>query len=213
MTQEFNSLVPDARAFLEALAANNSREWFQEHKAEYDARLKAPASALLDVLSADLQRQTGRPAKPKLFRPHRDVRFSKDKTPYHLHLHMLWSTPPTGWFLGISTEYVSVGAGVMAFDKAQLDQWRAAIDGHHGSILAGEIAALTKAGARIEAPELKRVPAPFDKDHPYSDLLKRKSLTLWRDLDTKELENGLLPQVQAVFASFQSLDTKLRAIF
>ncbi len=115
MTSEFSRLVPDARAFFSALAANNTRDWFLANKATYEAELRLPAMALLDTLGADIERIMGTPPTPKLFRPHRDVRFSKDKTPYHLHLHLLWSTPPVGWFLGIGRDYLSVGGGVIGF--------------------------------------------------------------------------------------------------
>lgn len=182
----WTNLFPDARSFLAALKGNNSRHWFAAHKASYDSQLKAPALALLDVVSADLQRLTGHPTTGKLWRPQRDIRFSKDQTPYHLHLHMGWSSnfggrQPLGWFLGISPDYVSVGAGVTGFDKAVLSDWRNAVAGHMGVDLEQAIQAALGAGFRLSDPELKRVPAPFDKAHPQADLLRRKGLVLWQD--------------------------------
>ncbi|MEO9779174.1 MAG: DUF2461 family protein [Sedimentitalea sp.] len=87
----FARLIPDARAFLGELAANNNRAWFTAHKNRYDSELKTPATLLVDQIAHDIGRDMGLTLTPKLFRPHRDVRFSNDKTPHHTHLHMLWS--------------------------------------------------------------------------------------------------------------------------
>lgn len=95
MPDPFASLIPDARRFLGELFENNSRDWFAGQKSRYDADLKIPATLLLDQIAQDVGRATGATLTPKLFRAHRDVRFSKDKTPYHTHLHLLWATGPT----------------------------------------------------------------------------------------------------------------------
>lgn len=186
MTDSFQTLVSDTRSFLAELADNNSRDWFLANKARYDSRLKGPALSLLDLVSADLGKSLGVPINTKLFRPHRDVRFSKDKTPYHVHLHMLWSadlgaTQPLNFFLGIAQNYISVGAGMMGFDKTTLVSWRALIDGPLGVEAVKTLEDMEASGLRIAAPELKRVPAPYDKDHPRGEFLKRKSLVVWRD--------------------------------
>lgn len=188
MPDAFQSLIPDTRQFLSELATNNNREWFLEHKDRYDSMLKRPAGLLMAQVSADLAKIYECEVQSKLFRPHRDVRFSKDKTPYHEHLHMLWTADlggiqPLGFFFGISPTYISVGAGLMAFDKDTLMSWRAMVDGPLGADLADMVEALMSNGFRVADPELKRVPAPFDRDHPRADLLRRKSLSAWRDYD------------------------------
>lgn len=212
MSDGFETLVPDARAFLRDLAANNTRDWFTENKARYEQQLKAPALALLDVLSTDLEKLTDTPVKTKLFRPHRDVRFSKDKTPYHTHLHMLWSGGGMNWFLGIAPEYISAGAGVFTFDKATLPLWRELVD-RDGHKIAPALADLQAKGARLGEPDLKRVPAPFDKDHPHGDLLRRKGLHLWFDTDEATLQkDGLTQWVSAAFSEMLPVQTALRPL-
>jgi len=139
----------------------------------------------------DLGRSSGQSLRPKLFRPHRDVRFSRDKTPYHIHLHMLW-TLSTGektvagqtpsLFFGVAPGYVRLGGGIMGFEKTALIRWRAAVDGEFGDEMQGMLDDLTVLGLVADAPELKRVPAPFDKEHIHAGLLRRKGLTVWRDL-------------------------------
>ncbi|WP_425045560.1 DUF2461 domain-containing protein [Primorskyibacter sp. S87] len=187
MHDPFHALIADAREFLNDLEANNSRDWFQGEKDRYDQKLKQPALRLLDQLSATFARMPDVPSVPKLFRPHRDVRFSKDQTPYHTHLHMLWSSgrvPGRGpcLFFGVSPTYVRFGGGIMAFEKTGLDDWRQAIDGNFGSELSALLVQLERLGFLPEEPELKRVPAPYQKDHAHADLLRRKGLTVWRDL-------------------------------
>lgn len=190
-------LIPDARAFLGELKNNNSRDWFTAQKARYDADLKAPALALLDQVAADLERQTGDKVETKLFRPHRDVRFSKDKTPYHEHLHMLWTTPGMAWFFGISPDYISAGGGRMGMQKETLDAFRARVDAA-GDGLQAELDALAAEGFRIGEPDLKRVPRPYDADHPHGALLRRKSMTAWMDFDQAPPDPA--KAVSAVFA-------------
>ncbi|MBO9467435.1 TIGR02453 family protein [Tropicibacter sp. R15_0] len=187
---ETKTLFQDARQFLSELEKNNSKEWFQANKARYDTELKRPAERLLAGVAEFLEAISGTPPKPKLFRPHRDVRFSKDKTPYHTHLHLLWSLPDgRSWMLGIATGYATAGAGIMGFEKPHLEAYRAAV------AMGGEDLQkiLTDGAWRVEEPELKRVPAPYPSDHPSATLLRRKGLVAWRD----DLEAGLSSDPEA----------------
>ncbi|MEM9551467.1 MAG: TIGR02453 family protein, partial [Pseudomonadota bacterium] len=183
MSDPFATLIPDARAFLSDLAANNTRDWFAAHKSQYESALKTPAAHLLDQIAADFARDHRETVKPKLFRPHRDVRFSKDKTPYHTHLHLLWQVvrdgAAPGYFFGIAPDYVRIGGGMMGFDKPALTAFRTAVDGTAGDALKSILATASQSGLEAGDPELKRVPAPFDADHPRADLLRRKGLTVW----------------------------------
>ena len=203
-------LVSEARAFLTELAANNSKPWFDAHKAEYEAKLKAPALALLDRLSGPVAEIAGGPVETKLWRPYRDVRFSKDKTPYHTHLHMAWlpsgaGRQAPGFFFGISKEYVTCGVGLMGFDKGVTDDWRAGVD-RDGRGWQGEIDALLATGFTLGEPDLKRVPAPYGKDHPHGDLLRRKGLALWSEVTSPDPEAELLDR----FGAARGLIARLR---
>ena len=188
MPDPFAQLIGDARGFLAELARHNQRDWFNDHKARYEQTLKAPALLLLDQVAHDLGRTSGQTLTPKLFRPHRDVRFSKDKTPYHTHLHMMWMIdapggPNPALFFGISPDYVRVGGGIMAFDKPGLNTWRQAVDGEFGDTLQGVLDDLATQGLTPHEPPLKRVPAPFDRDHRHGGLLRRKGMAVWHDLN------------------------------
>lgn len=71
----------------------------------------------------------------------------------------------------------------MTFDKQQLDQWRNTVSGPKSKDVTSILTELSKAGFQANDPELKRVPPPFDKDHPNANLLRRKSMTVWKDID------------------------------
>ncbi|MDF1855551.1 DUF2461 domain-containing protein [Pseudooceanicola sp.] len=194
---EFSDFIPQARDFLIRLRADNSRDWFAAHQDEYDATIKAPAKRLLDEIAAPLAGITGAKVSKKLFRPQRDIRFSKDKTPYKDHCHMLWHAPAgseVGYYFGIAPDYVRIGAGIMGFNGSALDQWRGLVDSATGAELAQLLDNLRAAGCDISKPDLKRVPAPYDKDHPRGDLLRRKSLTVWSDVapDISDLPEALI---------------------
>ncbi len=212
MTQ-FESLIANAQAFLQALNANNTRDWWQENKAAYDAQLKTPALGLLDELCGPVQNLTHAPVVPKLFRPHRDVRFSKDKTPYNTHLHMMWQITTEApqnpvFFFGIGLDYVTAGAGMMAFDKPVLGNWRKMVDLDTDRIN-GIIAAIETRGFALREPELKRVPQPYGQDHTAGRLLKMKGVVARRELTG----NGpLAERLEDYFTSLSPLNDLLLSI-
>lgn len=214
MPQPFATLIPDAQSFLSQLAANNTRDWFTQHKSRYDEALKSPALTLLDTIAARLGRDHG-PITTKLFRPQRDVRFAKDKTPYHTHLHLLWGIggarpDAPGFFFGIEPGGVMLGAGQMGFPPNTLTAYRAHIADDQGADLPPLLARLQAQGFTPHPPELKRTPAPYGADHPRADLLRRKSLSLWQPLDpaTPDLDQALT----GAFATLSPLITWLRAL-
>lgn len=210
---DFEGFIPGARDFLARLRAENTRDWFKAHQAEYDAAIREPALALLAEVAPRLAEITGVPVSEKLFRPQRDIRFSRDKTPYKDHCHMLWHAPAgseVGYFFGISPDYLRIGAGVMGWQKDRLDAWRAFAAGPEGAALASELAALEAEGVEVSQPEMKRVPAPHDGDHPRGDLLRRKSLTVWVDGDAAA---GDLPgALEGRFRRFSGLGGMLAAV-
>lgn len=176
----FDTLIPDARQFLGNLAENNNRDWWQDNKSTYDAKLKAPAQDLMEALTGPLAELSGETVTPKLFRPHRDVRFSKDKTPYNTHLHMMWRVEAGApqnpvFFFGIGLDYITTGAGMMGFDKPVLENWRQMVDLDTDRIL-GITDQISKAGFSFREPALKRVPPAYDKDHRAGHLLRMKGV-------------------------------------
>lgn len=212
MADGFESFVKDSQQFLTDLAGNNTRDWFVGQKPRYDRELKVPAGHLLTALEGRLTALSGGAVKGKLFRPQRDLRFSKDKTPYHTHLHLAWMppaghAPDAGWFFGVSPDYVTAGVGIMAFSGDQITAYRDAVAGRAGAELAGILA---KGGFRLDAPELKRLPSGFAKDHARADLLRRKSLTVWRDGIEGRLCGDLPTALEQMFREMHPVAAWLR---
>lgn len=182
----FEGFSPEALIFLEDLENNNDREWFADHKRIYETEIKQPAAAFCEVMEAGLAQRTGTPHRSKVFRIHRDVRFSKDKRPYNAHLHIAFTPKstlkgPPMLFFGLGTNQLSLGCGVFAFDKAELETFRHRVIGPEGAKLAKILKAQEDTGMRLSAPALKRVPAGFDKEHPRAELLRQKGLGVWLD--------------------------------
>jgi uncharacterized protein (TIGR02453 family) len=215
---------PGAQAFLAGLAANNDRDWFNAHKGDYQRTIKGPAEAFVACVEPELGRIAGAPVGGRIFRIHRDVRFAKDKRPYNAHLHIAFGAgpiasnregTPRGWFFGLYPDRAVVGAGGFHFEGPALDAYRAAAaDEAKGKSLEAVLGKIAKAGHRIEGDQLKRVPAPYAADHPRGDLIRRKSLNAWRDVDDPQIVAGeaLLPQVLSTFQTLTPLVTWLQAL-
>ena len=133
----------------------------------------------------------------RIFRIHRDVRFTKDKTPYNAHLQ--FSLSPDGgcraggpvWRFGLDPNGLPLGAGILVFSPAQLAQWRECGTGEEGAAIEAPLSKLTNEGARrLSNPELKPVPAPLSAEHPREAQLRRKGLSAWRDLSDPAIAFG-----------------------
>ena len=163
---------PDrAFAFYEGLEADNSKAYWTDHKAVYDAQVKAPMTALLDALEPEFGRA-------KLFRPYRDVRFSKDKTPYKTSCAAaVGDDVQGGLYLQLSAEGLLVAGGAHGLQTDQARRLRAAIDDRPGAALVRLLDALRADGFTVEGERLKRLPKEHEPDHPRADLLTLK--TLW----------------------------------
>jgi len=189
LTDAFSGFPPAAMPFLRDLKANNAREWFNSRREVYEGSIRAPAEAFVQAIQPWLEDLAGHPLRAKIFRIQRDVRFSKDKSPYNTHLHIGFADATaavgdncSGFYLGLETDRLVLGAGMFETSGATLDAFRAAIDRESdGESLAAIVADLTTQSFRIDGAELKRTPAPYAPTHPRADLLRRKGLSAWRE--------------------------------
>lgn len=199
--------------FLTALARNNRRDWFEANRAWYEAAVKDPAKGLAARLNAGIESFTGLAHRPRIFRIHRDVRFSKYKTLYNSHVHMSFvpqdgGDPPPAWMMGLSPDCFTLGCGLFAFGKSDLAAWREEVCSERGEGIARLRADARADRIRLSPPELKRVPAPHAGDHPRADLLRHKGIVGWIDGDGPQ--DGLGPD-----AHRRALDAfaRLRPLF
>lgn len=205
-----------AMAFFEDLRANNDRTWFAANKARYEQSVREPAEAFVGLARPQLEAIAGRRLGARIFRIHRDIRFSKDKSPYSTHLHIgFMAEPPPGqrhgigFYFGLEADHAGLAAGTFDLAGAALDRYRAAVaDEDQGGALASLLADLAQHGCRLDEPALKRVPAPYPPDHPRGDLLRRKGLTVWREMgDPAHIEGpGLLDEAVRAYREMAPLN-------
>jgi uncharacterized protein (TIGR02453 family) len=174
----FSGFPPEAFAFYEGLEADNSKEYWAAHKAVFDSCIAAPMQELLDELEPKF-------GSAKMFRPYRDVRFSKDKSPYKtrqyavVHLGGEHGTPGIqGLYVGIDADGLHLGGGLYQASTEQARRMRTAIaEDIHGRELRKILDTLLRKGFELAGEQLKRVPKPWDDSHPRADLLRYKALT------------------------------------
>ena len=167
----FSGWPVEAVEFYEGLQADNSKVYWQEHKAVYERDVRGPMEQLLAELADEF-------GPGKLFRPYRDVRFSADKTPYKTNCA---ATLGTG-YVSFSADGLSTGAGLYMPDPAALQRYRTAVTREKsGTELAEIVAALHTAGYQTMAHEvLKTAPRGIPKDHPRIDRLRHKGIAMMK---------------------------------
>jgi uncharacterized protein (TIGR02453 family) len=178
---EFTGFPVAALDFYDDLEMDNTKAFWEKHKAVYDEAVKKPITALMDALAPEFA-PDGRTVK--IFRPYRDVRFAKDKTPYKTHQGAYVATAPsTGWYVQVSAAGVRTGAGFYEASAERLAAFRDAIDHDRtGPELERIVTKLERSGASIGGDKLKTSPRGYDADHPRIDLLRHKTLTVGREL-------------------------------
>ena len=172
-------------AFLKQLKKNNRRDWFEARKQEYESFVKLPMQSLIASLQPHFHSFAPEfEVNPKrsIFRIHRDVRFSKDKSPYKTHVaaHFVLRGKPkgtegSGYYLHVEPGEVFVGAGIYMPDGDQLKKIRRRIAEHSAEFLTViKNAKLKRVLGTLEGEKLQRVPKGYEPDHPMADWLKYK---------------------------------------
>jgi uncharacterized protein (TIGR02453 family) len=167
----FTGFPTAAFDFYERLGADNTRTFWQANKATYTAAVREP----LDALLADLDEF----GPFHVFRPYKDVRFSKDKIPYKDHQGAYGeSEGGAGFYVQISAGGLMAATGYYAMANDQLARFRAAVDQPaQGAEIERIVAGLVRAGYGVGAiGELKTAPRGYPKAHPRIELLRRKGL-------------------------------------
>jgi uncharacterized protein (TIGR02453 family) len=175
----FPGFTDRAVAFYAELEADNTREFWTAHKAVYESEVREPMRALV----ADLEGEFG-PAK--LFRPHRDLRFSNDKTPYKTQQGALAGDGAgVGYYVKLDADGLTAGGGFRAHSPAQVDRFRRSVDAEATGVeLSDLVASLRADGFDIEGEELKSTPRGYAADHPRIDLLRCRSLMAFKVFGT-----------------------------
>ncbi|RCL72121.1 MAG: DUF2461 domain-containing protein [Flavobacteriales bacterium] len=170
-------LSSDIFSFFKKLEKNNNREWFEQHKPEFKAletTVKQFGEALKDQLN-----QHDSIDRFKLFRVYRDVRFSKDKTPYKIHFGLTWHrTKPEyrgGYYLHLKPNDIFLACGFWDPNPADLKRIRQEIDmdaDEYRNII--NEPNFKRIWGKLQGDAVKTAPKGYAKDHPNIDLLRHK---------------------------------------
>jgi uncharacterized protein (TIGR02453 family) len=204
----FEGFPDEGLVFYEGLEADNSKTYWTEHKAAYEAHIKAPLLALLEKLAPEF-------GTAKVFRPYRDVRFSNDKTPYKTHQGAVVHADGHGtgaWYLQISADGLHVSGGSWRLESDQVARYRRAVaDAVQGPRLQAELDRLEASGWGIRGEKLTRVPAGYPADAERLELLKHKSLHATRSWEPADWlhQRRALDEVRAAWRDLRTLNTWL----
>lgn len=174
---EFTGFPVAALDFYDDLEVDNTKSFWEKNRHVYEECVKAPMVALTDALAKEF-------GDAKVFRPYRDVRFAKDKTPYKTHQGaFVRAADATGWYVEVSPRGVRTGGGWYHAESGRLAALRAAVDHDtYGAELAGILRSLERTGFEIGGDRLKTTPRGYAKDHPRIDLLRHKSVVAGRTI-------------------------------
>jgi len=172
----FRGFPVEAIEFYEALAADNSKSFWQEHRGRYLDDVRSPMEDLTEELDGY--------GPFHLFRPYNDLRFAKDRPPYKTHQGAYGELEGgSGYYVHLSADGLMAAAGYYAMAKDQLDRFRGAVDADAtGEEVAAIVAELRRRRYSIGAiSELKTAPRGYPRDHARIDLLRRKGLMASKD--------------------------------
>ncbi len=189
----FEGFSVAALDFYDDLEMDNTKTFWEVHRLTYDSEVAAPMKALMAELTEF--------GEAKVFRPYRDVRFAKDKTPYKTAQGAFVAAgPSTGWYVQIGAPGVRVGAGFYEASTARLASIREAIvHDRHGAELERILGSLQVDGWELGGDKLKTSPRGYDADHPRIELLRHKSMAIGKNYGFEPFIHtpGLLDRVRA----------------
>ncbi len=211
--------TPKFFEFYRALAKNNNRDWFNAHKADYRQAVVEPMCAFIDEMAPRLKKISphfvadSRPHCGSMFRIYRDVRFSKDKSPYKLHAacqfrHELGKDAHTaGFYVHLSVEEAVFGGGIWLPPAAELLKIRNTIvDNPNEWRRIKSSRPVKRYFGGIGGDGLKRPPRGFDAEHEHIEDLKRKSFFLMRREPAEIiLDDGFVGEVEKTFKAAMPL--------
>lgn len=198
--------IKQAFQFLELLKENNNRDWFTENKPiykEHESEMKDFFSQVADELSKNDNIESHR-----MMRIYRDVRFSKDKTPYSPRFGCGYKRATAalrgGYFIRLEPGNSVVGGGFYGPNKDDLKRIRQEFEVDDSEIRAIiNDKAFVQTFGQLKGETLKTAPRGFDPNHPAIDLIRMKSFYVARPLTDEEVNSPAL--LELVLESFTNL--------
>lgn len=199
------TITKEALFFLEKLKKNNNRDWFTEHKEEFKKHqtdAKNFYTAVMDNLKIHDQIE-----KMKMFRIYRDVRFSKDKTPYKSHFAASFTRMGAenrgGYYVRIKPGETFIATGFWGPNKEDLLRIRKELEldaTDFRKIINGKL--FKKIWGDLQGDAVKTAPKGFDREHENIDLIRHKQFIFQRNFSDREvLSPGFIDDIDASFRS------------
>ncbi len=222
---------PAALTFLRGLKRHNSKPWFEAHRDDYESAVRAPMRALIEDMDVRLARFApeimGDP-KRSMFRIHRDIRFSNDKSPYKTNagcwFHHRDGTRSVGqeaegggagFYFHLEPGGCFAAGGLWMPPRPALNKLRDAIAENPGAFRKAAVspAIQKRFGGLSTESMLKRMPRGFAEDHPAASWLRYQSFTLSRELNVAQVTGARLPAIlEAEFTAMLPLVRWLNGI-
>lgn len=183
---DFQGFCPEAFTFFAELEQDNSKTFWDTHKATWEKKVHEPMQDFLDAFEGAIP-------PLRMFRPHRDVRFSKDKSPYKLWIGATSEARGVGgvgYYIRQGPTGLSVACGAYVMAKDQLERFRAALahplSGAQFEEISHTLAALSLPVMPGGEAPLKTIPSGYPKDHPRAEFLRWKGVAVVRSFDKDE---------------------------
>ena len=216
MNTNLKSFPKKTVLFLKKLSKNNTREWFEANRGFYNSDFLEPCIQFVVEMGDKLQDiDQDIVAIPKIdksiFRLHRDVRFSKDKTPYKTNAGIyFWNgkmkkMDASGFYFHLEPKYFGVGLGMYMFSPALLKKYRDVVSkSEQSNELHKIVRSLEKKGFTIGGKKFKKTPKGFDPNIQYPGYLLFEGIYAWYEGNNfNEIENGKV--VTVVFKLFKEM--------
>jgi uncharacterized protein (TIGR02453 family) len=175
MSDAFRGWPAQCQRFFIGLELDNSKRYFEANRKVYETAVKGPMVALV----ASLEDEFG---PGKVFRANRDVRFSKDKSPYKTNIAATCGMGARGGYVSLDARGLTVATGRYELAPNELVKYRQKVAAPTSGVqLAGITAKLERSGFELGGEDLKRVPAGWPQDHPRARLLRHKRLYAWKN--------------------------------
>ncbi len=181
--QGFKGFSSETLKFFKKLKKCNDKNWFGMHREEYDDYVLSPAKAFIVAMGEKLKEISPTVnADPRtnksLFRINRDIRFSKDKTPYKTHMAIIfWDGPlarmeSSGFYFHLEPDSLALGVGLYKFTRPQLEEYRnSVVHPEFGSQLVRAYDEISGKGYKFGGKNYKRIPGDFDPGHENAQFL------------------------------------------
>jgi len=190
MSAQFTGFPLGTRDFFKGLSENNTRQWFEENKPFYTDRILPAAQSFVQDLGERLQEiapgiiaDTRLNGSGSIFRIYRDVRFSRDKTPYKTYMGIFWwqgshkKMESSGFYFHLEHDRLFLYTGLNFFTRQALSAYREYLQNEeHSDALADALKKVKKRGYKVGGERYKRFPRDYDKEMKNADLMLYKGL-------------------------------------